>query len=57
MGFPCWRFCFEELLKLCLVVVDQVLLQFVNTVTVLSLNKHKHNYNEVMEHNFQNSLF
>lgn len=57
MSFPCWSFCFEELLKLCLVVVDQVLLQFVHAVTVLSLNKHKHNYNEVVEHNFQNSLF
>lgn len=42
MSFPRWCFCFEELLKLRLVVADQVLFQFINTVTVLSLNKNKH---------------
>lgn len=45
MSFPCWSFCLKELLKLCLVVADQVLFQFVNAVTVLGLNKNKHNYN------------
>lgn len=45
MSFPCWSFRFEELLKLCLVVADQVLFQFVNAVTVLGLNKNKHKYN------------
>lgn len=44
MSFPCWCFCFEELLKLRLVVAYQVLLQFINAVTVLSLNKKKHNW-------------
>lgn len=57
MSFPCWSFCFEELLKLRLVVTDQILLQFVHAVTVLSLSKHKHNYKEATGGKFENPLF
>lgn len=39
VSFPCWCFCFEEVLKLRLVPAYQVLLQFINTVTVLRLDK------------------
>lgn len=39
MRLPCRGFCFEELLKLGLVVAHQVLLQLIDAVAVLGLNK------------------
>lgn len=39
MSFPCWSFCLEDVIKLQLVVLHQVLLQLIDTVAVLSLNK------------------
>ncbi len=49
VSFPCWCFCFEEVLKLRLVAAHQVLLQFIDTVRVLSLDKNKHIQSYVTE--------